>query len=131
MDGIPARAGLTGYLYILGTVLFTVYGQVVIKWQVRGLGDMPVLSTDRIGFFVRLLTNPWVLSSLFAAFLAFLCWVGAMTKFDLSYAFPFTSLSFVLVLLASAVVFGEPITANKMLGLVLIIAGIVASSRSA
>jgi multidrug transporter EmrE-like cation transporter len=124
-----ASQKLIGYIFILGTVLFTVYGQIVIKWQVGILGAIPSDSDARIGYLIRLMLNPWVISSLTAAFLAFLCWVGAMTKFDLSYAYPFTSASFVLVLVLSAMVFREQITLPKMVGLGLIIAGIIFASR--
>jgi multidrug transporter EmrE-like cation transporter len=120
---------LTGYLFILGTVLFTVYGQLIIKWQVSLAGSPPSDLTGRLWFIVRLLLNPWVISSLSGAFLAFLCWVGAMTRFELSYAYPFTSASFGFVLVLSALFFRETITPAKLIGLVLIIAGIVVASR--
>lgn len=121
---------LLGYLFILGTILFTVYGQIVTKWQVGQLGPLPADLDGRVRFFVSVLFNPWVISSLMAAFLAFLCWVGAMTKFELSYAYPFTSASFALVLLLSSVLFRETITTGKLAGLVLIIAGIIVASRT-
>lgn len=118
-----------GYLFITGTVLLTVYGQIVIKWQVGQAGPMPASLDGRIGYLTHLLLNPWVISSLTAAFLAFLCWVGAMTKFQLSYAYPFTSASFALVLILSALLFQESITVAKILGLAFIIIGIVIASR--
>jgi hypothetical protein len=36
--------------------------------------------------------------------------VAALTKFELSYAYPFMSLAFVLVLLSSALLFHETVT---------------------
>jgi multidrug transporter EmrE-like cation transporter len=120
---------LTDYVYILGTVAFTVYGQVVTKWQVRDAGPLPAALSDKLLFVGYLMLNPWVMSSLLAAVLAFACWVMAMTKFSLSTAYPFTSLSFVLVMFLSAFFFREPITAAKVLALVLIIAGLIVGSR--
>ncbi|MCX6056601.1 MAG: SMR family transporter [Chloroflexi bacterium] len=117
------------YLYILGTILFTVYGQIITKWQVGLAGPMPADIGEKINFLTRLVHNPWVISSLTAAFLAFLCWVGAMTKFELSYAYPFTSLSFVLVLIISVILFRETVTLPKILGLAFIIVGTVLGSR--
>ena len=120
---------LTDYLYILGTVAFTVYGQVVTKWQVREAGQLPTALSDKLLFVGYLMVNPWVMSSLVAAVFAFACWVMAMTKFSLSTAYPFTSLSFVLVMFLSALFFREPITVAKVLGLVLIIAGLIVGNR--
>jgi multidrug transporter EmrE-like cation transporter len=118
-----------GYLYIFGTIFFTVYGQLVIKWQVSKAGLFPREISGKIFFFLKMICNPWVISSLAGAFLAFLCWIVAMTKFELSYAYPFMSLSFVLVMLSSASFFHEPITLFKSLGVGFIIMGIVIGSR--
>ena len=117
------------YVYILGTILFTVYGQMVVKWQVNLAGPMPTEIAERSVFMLKLLFNPWILSSLTGAFLAFLCWVGAMTKFELSYAYPFTSLSFVLVLVMSTLFFRESVSISKVLGIAFILAGIFLGSR--
>lgn len=118
-----------GYIYILGTVLFTVYGQFVIKWQVSNAGPLPIDLSGKILFLMRLVFNPWVISSLIAAFLAFLFWMAAMTKFELSYAYPFMSLAFVLVLGLSTIILRETLTAAKILGVVFITTGIVIGSR--
>lgn len=118
-----------GYLYILGTILFTVYGQLIIKWQVANAGPFPGDATEKIWFLLRLVFNPWVITSLVGAFLAFLCWMAAMTKFDLSYAYPFMSLSFVFVLVLSGLFFHEPVTMAKALGVIFIMAGIIIGAR--
>jgi hypothetical protein len=36
-----AHAKMIGFLYIALTILFTVYGQMIIKWQVSNAGDFP------------------------------------------------------------------------------------------
>jgi multidrug transporter EmrE-like cation transporter len=116
------------YLYIAGTILFTVYGQIVVKWQVSQAGSLPVGALEKLEFLFTLLLNPWIVSAFVSAFVASLCWMAAMTKFQLSYAYPFTSASFVLVLLASAFFFQEPLTLLRVLGMILVIIGIVLGS---
>ncbi len=118
-----------GYFFIALTVLLTVFGQLVIKWQVSLAGPMPPDATQKIWFLAALLVKPWILSGFAAAFLASIAWMAAMTKFQLSYAYPFMSLNFVLVLGLSAWLFHEPLTAPKLIGLVFIIIGIVVSSH--
>lgn len=121
--------GIAGFAYVLGSILFTVYGQIIVKWQVGKAGALPVSFSERIPFFLNLIFNPWILSGILAGFFALVCWLAAMTKFDLSYAYPFMSLAFVLVLVLSAILFHEPLTAAKILGVILIIAGIIVGSR--
>lgn len=120
---------MTGYLYIALTILFTVYGQLVIKWQVSQAGALPAGSGAKIGFLFELLLNPWIVSGFVAAFLASLCWMAAMTKFNLSHAYPYMGLTFVLVLIGSGLFFGEAITPLKIAGTGLIILGIIVASQ--
>lgn len=117
------------HLYILLTILFTVYGQIVIKWQVQLAGALPQDNIEKLQYIIKLLLSPWVISSFICAFLAALSWMAAMTKFPLSYAYPFMSLAFVLVIFLSAIFFKEPITMNKSLGLAFIVLGIIIGSK--
>lgn len=117
------------FLYILATVLFTVYGQLVVKWQVAQAGAFPVTTSERLIFLLKLLLNPWIMSGVGAGFLALLCWMIAMTQFELSYAYPFMSLAFVFVLILSAIFFQEAVTIPKALGVALVVAGIIIGSR--
>ena len=110
--------------FILVTILLGLYGQVVLKWQVGRAGAVPVDAVGKLGFVLGMLLNPWVLSALAAAFLGMLTWMLALTRLELSYAYPFTSLSFVFILAASVVFFHEPVSTTKVIGMVLIAEGL-------
>ena len=114
-----------GYFYVFITILFTVYGQLVLKWQINQVGQLPVDLNQKVFFLIKLLLNPWVLSGFVSAFVAALAWMAAMTKLDLSHAYPFMSLAFVLVLFLSAFFFNEPLTFSKIAGMALIVGGIL------
>ena len=118
-----------GFLYIALTIVFTVYGQMIIKWQVNLAGEFPPELGDKALFLVRLLLNPWVISSFAAAFVASLTWMAAMTQFELSFAYPFMSLSFVLVMVLSIMFMGEAFTWNKVIGTLIIIVGLIIINR--
>jgi multidrug transporter EmrE-like cation transporter len=117
------------HIYIFLTIFFTVYGQIVIKWQVNSAGTLPIEPSEKVVFILRLLLNPWILSGLFSAFLASLTWMAAMTKFTLSYAYPFISLTFVLIMLSAAIFFREPITPPKVFGIIAIVAGVIVGAK--
>lgn len=117
------------YLFIMGTILFTVYGQIVLKWRMLKYGTLPKDFQNRLLFVFNLFLDPYILSVFLSAFLAYLCWMVAMTKFELSFAYPFMSLSFILVLISSTVFFSEPITIGKVLGLLFIIIGLIVSVK--
>jgi multidrug transporter EmrE-like cation transporter len=117
------------YIYVFITILLTVYGQIAIKWQVTQAGTFPIETPERVLFLLRLLMNPWVASSFAGALIAGLSWMIAMTKLQLSHAYPFVSLSFGLVLFLSWALFNEPLTWQKVGGIVLIGCGVALSSR--
>ena len=118
-----------GYLYIFGCILFTVYGQLVLKWRMNLKGQLPLELSEKFIFMAKLFLDPWLISGFAAAFVASLFWMAAMTRFEISFAYPFMSLSFVLVLILSIYVFGETFTWGKVLGLLLIAAGIIVTVK--
>jgi len=113
-----------GYIYIAGCILFTVYGQLVLKWRMNLKGQLPEALNEKALFMVKLFLDPWLVSGFAAAFVASLFWMAAMTKFEISFAYPFMSASFILVFLLSMFLFGETFTWGKVIGLLLITAGI-------
>lgn len=117
------------YVFIALTVLLTVYGQIVLKWQV-GLNPGATIENLNIRALATLLLNPWVVSAFAAAFGASLFWMAAIGRMPLSKAYPFTALSFPLVAIMSAWVFREGIDWPKIAGTALIIAGVIVLSRS-
>jgi uncharacterized membrane protein len=117
------------YLYIFGTIAFTVYGQLVIKWQMAKVEFLPHNLIAKLLFLLKMFSNPWIISGFLSAFAAAICWMAAMTKFRLSYAYPFMSLSFVFVLILSSLLFHELITVPKILGVLLIVAGIIVGTQ--
>lgn len=57
-------------------------------------------------------------------------WVLALSKSDLSYAYPFIALGFVLTTLAAAWFLHEPVSMARWGGIVLIVAGVVLVAKS-
>jgi len=117
------------HFYIIGTIVFTVYGQLILKWRIAPHGALPASIQDKILFLVQLLMDPFIISGLAAAFVASLFWMAAMTKFNLSYAYPFMSIPFVLILFLSAFFFQEAITVPKLIGMIFIIVGITIGAK--
>ena len=119
-----------GYVFVLLTILFTAYGQLVIKWQVGIAGPLPDTPEQSFSYFLNLLLNPWIVSAVVAAFAAMIFWMGAMTKFELSKAYPFMALNFVVVGLGSVFLFNEQLTLSKVVGIGLIVSGLVVVARA-
>tara|TARA_R110000851_G_scaffold73980_2_gene163319 strand:- start:85058 stop:85432 length:375 start_codon:yes stop_codon:yes gene_type:complete len=120
---------LFDYAYIFATICLTVYGQLIIKWRVTQFGALPLELKYKIKFMLGLFFDPLIFSGFAAAVFASLAWMIAMTKFDLSHAYPFMSLNFVLVLMLSGWLLSEPITLQKLIGVGLIVLGTVVAAH--
>jgi len=112
------------WVYVAATIALTVYGQIIVKWRVSRRGHLPADLRGKVTFFAHLILDPWILSALLGAFAAALFWMAAVSRLQLSRAYPFVGLSFVMVLLLSAVFFGEAVTPAKLIGVALVITGI-------
>lgn len=120
---------LLDYLYIVATISLTVYGQLILKWRIAKFGSLPTDLFEKLKFLISLFLDPAIFSGFAAAFLASLAWMAAMTKFELSHAYPFMSLNFVVVLLLSGWLLSEPVTLQRALGVGLIVLGTVVAAR--
>lgn len=124
------RFDIIGHVYILVTLALTVYGQLVLKWQMGSAGPMPASGPDKLLFLLQQFMNPWILSGFFSAFAASLAWMAAMTRFDLNYAYPFMSLAFIIVMAFSIAFLGESFSTAKAVGTLLVVTGLFVVARA-
>jgi drug/metabolite transporter (DMT)-like permease len=78
-----------------------------------------------------LVLNPFLVAGVLLHILALFTWLYVLKHVDVSYAYPFISMGFVVVLGLSYLLFNETINAYRIAGVVLIIAGIIFIGRSA
>jgi len=123
------RGGALTYVWLLLTVALTVYGQLVFKWRIDASGELPAGTGARFDYALRLALDPWVISVIIAVAAGSVTYAAALGRTELSIAYPFMSLSFVLVLLLSAPFFSESITVPKVVGAALIVIGVFVGSR--
>jgi uncharacterized membrane protein len=119
------------YIYVFATLFFTVYGQLILKWRITKLGfTLPNTGiADKFLALIRLVFDPLILSGFIAAFVASLFWMAAMTKFEITEAYPFMSLAPAIVFILGVWLLGETFTIGKVIGLVLIIIGLIVTVK--
>jgi multidrug transporter EmrE-like cation transporter len=117
------------WVYVAVAIVLMVYVQLVVKWQSAQLGTLPDDGGQRLLTVAQLLLNPWIISGFAATLVAALSWFVAMTVYDLSFAYPFMGITFVAVLLLSALLLGEPLTAGKVIATGFVVAGLAIGAR--
>ncbi len=104
---------------VLGTVLFSVAGQLLLK-----AGTQQLAGHDRVGFLLGAFRDPQILAGLLAWAASTVCWLFVLRAAPLSRAYGLTSLTYVLVLLGSVHLFGEDVRRIHIAGTLLIVIGI-------
>lgn len=112
------------YGLIALTILFTISGQLLIKSATRDLGQIPTEWHELVAFVSNVYRYWKVLAGLAAGVLASFCWLGAVSRSNISFAYPFMGLAIVLVLLLSPLLFGETVPWTRWLGVVIVCIGI-------
>ena len=115
---------------ILLSVLLAVIGQIFLKKGMLVTGSVSFDWRGLLDTAKSVVTCYQVLLGLAAYALSTLLWLMALSRADLSYVYPFTALTFVLVMLASSLVFKETISSLRAVGFLLICVGIVFVSRT-
>jgi multidrug transporter EmrE-like cation transporter len=112
----------------LMSITLTVMGQLLLKLGMKQVGQVPL--GELVGKLPSLLGNAKIVMGLgiygFSAFL----WLSAISRMDLSYAYPLVSLGIVLVALASVFLLHESLDQSRIIGSVLIILGILVMTGS-
>jgi len=118
------------HFYILLSISFAVVSQLIIKWKMSSFSYNAYETwQEKYTLAFSMLLNPYIILSLFLTLLAGVTWMIAMTKFEISYAYPFTILGLVFVTIFSILFLGENINIYKIIGIMLVLLGIFIISR--
>ncbi len=110
---------INGLLILLNTLIL-VSGQFL--WKI-GMTNRSV-SFDSLNAIIRVLISPYILSGLFLYGLATVLWLFILTKVPLSVAYPIQSIAYVIAVFGAYFFLQEDITVWKILGVILIMAGV-------
>ena len=117
-------------VYIMISVVGGAVGQILLK---KGMGSMGplTLSVDHLfGILLKIATNPFVIVGLGIYVLSTVFWLAALSRVDLSFAYPFASLSYIVMLGASLLLFKEDITMLRLAGTLVVGLGVLLIARS-
>lgn len=118
-------------LAILPTMLLVVYGQLIIKWRVGALAEAAAPAAGALSRLASYLSDPYILSAYLAALASSMTWMFVIESHPVSLAFPVhIGLTVMAVVAGGIYLFGEPLTAPRILAVCLIVAGIVVGARS-
>ncbi len=116
-------------LVIIIAVLLGVIGQLLSKKGLNLLGNID-FSANLIAGYSKIFFSPYVIMGSLIYVLSVFFWVYSLSKVDLSFAYPFLALSYVLIVLAAWLFLGENIPLLRWIGVLVICFGVFLISKS-
>jgi multidrug transporter EmrE-like cation transporter len=118
----------TPLILVLVAVCFSVTGELLLK---EGMTRVGVIALPTLLPTLGRMLRTWPLyAGLSSTCVGAAFWLAAISRVDLSWAYPLLAIGYVLILLFSAILLREHVSLIRWVGAALIIAGVVLISRS-
>jgi drug/metabolite transporter (DMT)-like permease len=114
---------------ILGTVSLSAFAQVALKIGTAPLKSAAGKTTAEVILSVAASPFIWIGLGIYAA--SMLAWIWVLSKTDVSVAYPFVGISFVLTAVMGAMFLHENVSPLRIGGTLLVIFGCILIARSA
>jgi multidrug transporter EmrE-like cation transporter len=121
---------LQTFVILLIGVLLNAGAQLLLKAGVRPLGEIGVAPGTLLPGIARAMTQGPVLVGLACYVLSVGLWLVALSRVDVSLAYPMLSLGYVVNAIAAWALFGEAVGVARFGGIALILLGVLVVSRS-
>lgn len=130
----PTPTKETSFAMLIGLILISValaaVAQITLKTGMNQVTESAGVVTLSGSSLRAIATNPVVWFGLVLFGCSALAWLFVLSRVPLSFAYPFASLSYLLIVLADRFVFHETIPPARWAGVALIMGGIVLVART-
>lgn len=118
------------FIFIVLTVILNAVSQLLMKSGMDKVGQAEFSSSKLISLLVSAFTNPLIVLGLLTMTISMGTHLMSLSRFDVSFAFPFISLAYVIVAAWGYFVLGEDVNAQRIAGIGIIVLGTVVLARS-
>jgi len=120
---------LTFSLLIAG-VLLNACAQLLLKAGTNRIGEFAFSIENVLPIGTRIATSPPILAGLTCYVVSVVVWILALSRVPVSVAYPMLSIGYIVNALAAWWLFGESLSAQKLVGIGFIIVGVYLVARS-
>jgi drug/metabolite transporter (DMT)-like permease len=118
------------FIFILVSVGMSAVAQVLLKTGMsKGEIGLSLAQQHWTSSVMLVATNPWVIGGLVMYFLSAAVWLLVLARVQLSFAYPFVGLGFILTMFLGWWLMGDSIGLQRVAGTVLIAVGVVLIAR--
>ena len=124
-----AQRMLTTFMIILIPTVAGVIGQLMLKIGMSNMGALDLSIAGLPGIALKIMTSPMIIVGLAIYMGGVFFWLIGLNQLDLSFLYPFASLSYVLITIAAWALLHEQIPPLRWVGLLVICLGVALVAR--
>ena len=130
MENISTKSNRTmnNILMILGSVLLNALAQLLIRKGMLQIGSVGV--GNIVENIIPMISNLWLWGAMLSYAVSILMWMSVLSKVEVSYAYPFLSVWYIVAAVAGYALFNENLSVTRIAGIVVICIGVILISRS-
>ncbi|MBI3529476.1 MAG: 4-amino-4-deoxy-L-arabinose transferase [Betaproteobacteria bacterium] len=118
------------FMLVLAGVLLNAAAQLFLKAGTNGIGAFAFTADNLVPVGIKVASNPFIVSGLGCYAVSVVVWIMALSRVEVSLAYPMLSIGYVVNAVAAWYLFGEALTAQRMIGIGTIIVGVFLVARS-
>ena len=121
---------LVEFTLILTGVLLNAVAQLLLKAGTNSVGHIEFHASNVLPMGWKLATNPYIIGGLSCYVVSVVVWIMALSRVEVSVAYPMLSIGYVVNAIAAWYLFGEALGAMRLSGIGIIIIGVYLVARS-
>ena len=115
---------------VLFGVLLNAMAQLFLKAGVRQFGHFEFTAAQALPVATQLATKPGILAGLSCCVVSVVVWIMALSRVEVSIAYPMLSIGYIVNALLAWWLFGEAVGVQRLVGIGVIIVGVIIIARS-
>ena len=118
------------FALVMTGVLLNAVAQLALKASVSDTGIISLDMQSLMSSAGSLVTNLWLWVGLICYAISVVVWILALSRVDVSIAYPMLSVGYIVNAIAASYLFNEPLGIGKVVGIGIIIVGVYVLARS-
>ncbi len=115
---------------VMSGVLLNATAQLLLKAGTNAVGVFEFSAHNVMPIGWKIATQPYILSGIGCYVVSVVVWILALSRAEVSVAYPMLSIGYVVNALAAWYLFGEAVTATRLIGIGIIVLGVFIVARS-
>ena len=115
---------------VLTGVLLNAVAQLMLKAGTNAIGAFQFSTTNLVPIGWKVATQPFILGGLACYAVSVVVWILALSRVEVSIAYPMLSIGYVVNAVAAYFLFGEAVGVQRLVGIGVIILGVYIVARS-